>query len=59
MKKFIYLIEAINLIESQQRVPGSNLIFCKENGEANTQAHSDFTHIRRRALRSLKEMARR
>ena len=42
--------EAINLIESQQRVPGSNLIFCKENGEAYTQAHSDFTHIRRRAF---------
>ncbi len=42
--------EAINLIKNQQRVPGSNYIFCKENGEIYSQAHSDFTHIRRRAF---------
>lgn len=41
--------EAHALIRSQPRVPGSGLIFCKEDGAAFSQAASDFTHIRREA----------
>jgi integrase/recombinase XerD len=38
---------ALAHLQSVPRVLGSNLIFCKTDGEPFTQAASDFTHIRR------------
>lgn len=36
--------------KSQNRTGKSPFIFCKENGEPSSQEHSDFTHVRRRAI---------
>jgi len=42
--------EALSFFKSQVRTGKSPFIFCKENGEPFSQAHSDFTHVRRRAI---------
>lgn len=46
--------EAHALIRSHARVPGSDLIFCKEDGSVFAQAASDFTHVRREANKKRK-----
>lgn len=54
-RRTIDLSEAAHdLIRRQPRVEGSDLIFCKEDGEAFAQAASDFTHIRRAANKDRK-----
>jgi integrase/recombinase XerD len=43
--------EARRLIAEHPRTLGSDLIFCREDGEPYAQAASDFTHIRREAMK--------
>lgn len=51
--------DALALIESQPRTFGSDLIFCKPDGSAFSQAASDFTHIRRAVIAKAKKERRR
>lgn len=45
-------------ISAQPRVLGSKLIFCRETGEAFSQAASDFTHLRRGVAARAKKQGR-